>query len=82
MEVLNALVQLADITMQLSLLRVPSVRYSVSLYAVIFIVPAVQDVLLIHEILDIFAVASGLHTNVHKCQLSPIRCTEEQITLL
>jgi hypothetical protein len=29
--------------------------------------------------LDIFAAASGLHTNISKCQFTPIRCTQEQI---
>ena len=29
------------------------------------------------EILRIFGVASGLHTNYAKCSISPIRCSEE-----
>jgi hypothetical protein len=49
---------------------------------VIVIVSVEQDVLLIRDILDIFAGASDMHTNVHKCQLMPIRCSEEQIVLL
>jgi hypothetical protein len=47
---------------------------------VIFVAPAGQDLLLLRAMLDTFVAASGLHTNISKCQLTPIRCTQEQIS--
>jgi hypothetical protein len=43
------------------------------------VAPADQDLLLLRAMLAIFAAASGLHTNISKCQFTPIRCTQEQI---
>jgi hypothetical protein len=55
-----------------------------SLYAddlVIFIMPTEQDLLLLRSILDIFVGASGLHTNLAKCMIMPIPCSNDQINL-
>ena len=46
------------------------IKHKASLFAhdlVIFISPCEQDVVLVKAILDAFAAASGLYTNVNKC---------------
>jgi hypothetical protein len=53
-----------------------------SLYAddlVLFLVPKPEDFSCIHAILDLFAGASRLITNLDKYLISPIRCTEEDV---
>jgi hypothetical protein len=85
MESLNALFRLADGMHILSPLQPSSIRHRVSLYAddlVAFIVPSEQDVRAVGEILQLFAGASGLHTNVGKCQFTLIQCTTDQITIV
>jgi hypothetical protein len=84
MDVLNAMFRSADEWGMLSLLRVPSVHYRVSVYVddlVIFITSMEADITLLWVILQAFAGASGLHTNVSKCQATLIRWNEEQIAL-
>jgi hypothetical protein len=52
----------------------------VSLYAddlVIFIAPTKQDFRLTAVILEIFVSASGLRTNVNKCEITPIQCSPD-----
>lgn len=44
--------------------------------------PRKEDFRCIRVILDLFAGASGLITNVDKCLISPIRCSEEAIALM
>jgi len=85
MEGLNALLKLAD---DKGLLRVlhPKVKERAFMYAddvVVFLSPEQQDVLLLSKILEIFAGASGLKTNISKCMISPIQCDlETTVTLL
>jgi hypothetical protein len=58
-------------------LHVPSIRHMLSSYAndlVIFTVPDEQDLRLVKVILVVFVGASALHTNVSKCQFTPIQC--------
>jgi hypothetical protein len=52
--------------------------------AMLFLSPKQQDlVLLTRCILEIFAKASGLKTNINKCLISPIQCDlEATVTLL
>ena len=53
---------------------------SVSLFTddvLIFCHPDAHDLDVVREILRIFGVASGLHTNYDKCSISPIRCSDE-----
>lgn len=76
MEVLNALFRLADGRGLLKVLH-PLLRERAFMYAddvVIFTSPDQQDLALIRAILDIFAGASGLKTNLNKCLISPIQC--------
>jgi hypothetical protein len=47
---------------------------------VIFLSSEAKDNRLVRAIHEFFTDASGLHTNLTKCQFTPIRCTEEQIS--
>jgi hypothetical protein len=47
---------------------------------VIFIAPSEQDFLLV-RVLEIFAAASGLRTNLGKCQITPIQCSGKPVEL-
>ena len=79
MEVLNALLKLADEKGLLFALH-PKVTERAFMYAddvVIFTSPVQQDLALIKAILQIFAGASGLQTNLEKCHISPIQCNLE-----
>jgi hypothetical protein len=83
-EALNGMFRLAESRVS-SPLRAPVIRHRPSLYAdnlVIFIVPTSQDIRLVQAVLNMFAGASWLHTNVAKCQFMPIRCSEEQINIM
>jgi hypothetical protein len=85
MDVVNAFFRLVEDRNLFTPLQAPSIKYRVSLYAddmVAFIIPSVGDINLIRGILQSFAEASGLHTNLAKCQATPIRCTEADIELL
>jgi hypothetical protein len=48
----------------------------------VFISPLEQDFRQTIAILEIFAGASGLRTSIGKCQLTPIRCTLDQVQLV
>jgi len=79
MEVLNALLKLADEKGLLFALH-PKVTERAFMYAddvVIFTSPVQQDLALIKTILQLFAGASGLQTNLEKCHISPIQCNLE-----
>jgi hypothetical protein len=47
----------------------------------LFIAPHQHDLHLAHNILLVFEGASGYGCNMVKCQMAPIRCTDEQISL-
>jgi hypothetical protein len=49
---------------------------------VMFVVPTEQDIRAVNTILELFAAASRLHTNVSKCQFTPIQCTDDQIAVV
>lgn len=46
---------------------------------VVFLSPNPDDFICLREILLLFAAASGLQTNLDKCQIMPIRCSDEEI---
>ena len=85
MEVLNALLRLADERGLLCALH-PKIKERTFLYAddvVVFLSPVEQDLVLTRVILEIFAGASGLKTNLSKCKVSPIQCDlEASVSLL
>ena len=63
-------------------IRQRPIRCTVSLYADdagIFVSPDVEDLKVASKILEIFADATGLRTNLAKSVILPVRCTEEQI---
>jgi hypothetical protein len=56
-----------------------------SLYAhdaALFIGPSEQDINTITEVMEIFADASGLFTNISKIEISPIRCDPANLPFL
>ena len=76
MEVVNALFRLAIQQGLLSELH-SKISERAFMYAddvVVFTCPEQQDLVLIRAILEIFAGASGLKTNMPKCHISPIQC--------
>lgn len=82
MEVLNALLEEADRGGLLSPLPGSLIKFRASIYAddlVIFLRPKPEDFTCIRELLDLFAGASGLLTNLDKCLISPIHCSDEEI---
>jgi hypothetical protein len=79
--VLNALFQLADSRRMLTPFQVWAICYRVFLYEdnlVIFLTPASQDIRAVHTVLELFAGAIGLCTNVSKCQLTLIICSKDE----
>jgi len=82
MEFLNALISEADRCAILTPLPGNTIKYHTSVYAadlVIFLVSAPQDFSSIRYILELFAGASGLSTNLDKCTITPIWCSTEVI---
>jgi hypothetical protein len=81
MEVFHLLI---DFAARLGLLAVlPGSRGAcrTSLYAddtVVFIKPTISDCETFKDLLQLFGVASGLHTNILKSSATPIRCSEEE----
>lgn len=81
-EVLNALIGEADHRVLFALLP-DTIKQRASVYAddlVIFLSPVASDFTNVRRILDLFKGASGLITNVDKCIITPIRCSQPQWT--
>ena len=82
MEVLNALIAEADRRAVLTPLPARAVKCRASIYAddlVIFLHPSARDYNYIQQILELFAGSSGLSTNIDKCTMTPICCSQEDI---
>jgi hypothetical protein len=82
MEVLNEMIAEAARRGVLTPLPGNIIKFRASVYAdnlVIFLAPTTQDFHCIHEILQLFAGASGLQTNLDKCQVTPIHCSEDDV---
>lgn len=82
MEVLNACIAEADRMHVLAPLPGDAIKCRASIYAddlVIFLHPEPADFVCIRHILQLFAGTSGLHTNLDKCLVMPIRCPDEQV---
>ena len=82
MEVLSSLIREADRRGLLAPLPGGHFGHRLAVYAddvVLFLAPEASDFLCIKSVLELFAGASGLLTNVSKCLLSSIRCSDEQI---
>jgi hypothetical protein len=57
-----------------------TIKYQCSLYAddvILFVSPSVPEAQAVTHILDIFANASGLRTNISKCLITPIYGTKD-----
>jgi hypothetical protein len=83
MEVLGALIRKSD---GWSLLQSFTARLShrTSFYAddlMLFIAPSAVDIRTMRYILMVFEEASRLGCNLAKCQMMPIRCTDDQVDL-
>lgn len=85
MEVLNALIPEADRRALLTPLPGNRIKFHASIYAddlVLFLAPSAQDFNCIRRILELFAGSSGLATNLDKCVITPIRCTEADVAAI
>jgi hypothetical protein len=81
MEVLNAIISEADHRGVFVPLP-PKIKHHASVYAddlVILLSPCAQDFSTIRHVLDLFAGVSGLSTNVDKCIITPICCSNKQM---
>jgi hypothetical protein len=84
MEVLHLMFTRVEALGLLSSLGPRDIRHHTSMYAddvVTFLRPSLPDLLSCAAILEDFGVASRLRTNLAKCTLHPIRCTEAQVEL-
>lgn len=64
---------------------IQSIHHQCYIYAddvMLFIKPTRQDLITTREILDFFGKASGLRTNLGKCQAAPIACAPEDVALI
>jgi hypothetical protein len=81
-EALNTLFHLAEEHGLFRSLRVAPIQHILFLYVddlVIFITPDELNLATVKAVLEVFAGASGLRTNINKCQFTLIRCTPEQV---
>jgi hypothetical protein len=75
MDVLNALISEADRCRELSLLPGAAIKHRAFVFTddlVVFLAPSVQDFTCVRQMLELFAGASGLSTNLDKCTVTPI----------
>jgi hypothetical protein len=82
MEVLNSLIKEADRRRILSPLPGQVIAHRASLYTndlVVLAAPRVEDLDRLRQLLNLFAGALGLITNMDKCVMSPIRCDDELV---
>jgi hypothetical protein len=85
MKMLNALFQCAGARALFASLRSSTIQHRVSLYTddlILFIVPIKHDIRLVCAIMEVFTSTSSLHTNISKCQFTPIQPLEEQVELV
>lgn len=84
MEVLHRLFAAAIQANVLATSPIQAIQHQCSLYAddvVLFITPTRQDLVTTREVLNFFASASGLRTNLTKCQAIPIRSSISRLLL-
>lgn len=82
MEVLSALISEADQRGVLTPLPGTVIKFRASIYndeLVIFLAPTTNDFVCIRDTLQLFTAASGLATNIDKCTITPICCTDKAI---
>jgi hypothetical protein len=84
MEVLHTLIRKGDAWSLFQPLGPRPIPFCTSLYVddlILFLSPISRDLRLAHCIFYLFHGASGLTCNIQKCQMVPIRCSEDQIEL-
>jgi hypothetical protein len=82
MDVLHRLFQKASSDGVLKRMRPSGIKFQSSFYTddvIMFIWPTVQEAAAVKHILSIFGEASGLHTNLAKCSITPIYGSEETL---
>lgn len=82
MDILHRLFLKALADGMLRRMRPSEVKFQCSFYAdyvILFIQPTTQEARAVKETLSIFGAASGLHTNLTKCSITPIYGGEENI---
>jgi hypothetical protein len=85
MDVLGRMVTTAEEAGLLQPFATRSVQHRVSMYdddVVLFLRPAAENIATIVDIFHLFGVASGLHNNVKKSNVYPIRCDESDIAVV
>jgi hypothetical protein len=85
MDVLNAMFSKADVSGLLTPLMERAMKFRLFLYVddlVIFLAPVQQDARVVCAVLELFTLSSVLCTNISKCMLTPIRCSDEEIALV
>lgn len=83
MDTLNLLISQATVDGLLQPLSSRSIQHRLSLYAddvVLFLRPAASDIDITTGILELFGEASGLCTNIQKSSVTPIQCTEAELS--
>jgi hypothetical protein len=85
MEALNALIEKADATGLLQNLNQRAIHSRASFYAddvVVFLSHCQMDLTVFKDILRLFGEASGLHSNIEKCQVTHMRCDQDHKDLV
>jgi len=85
MESLNSLFKEADRRGALSPVPGRVACNRASLYAddvVLLVAPTQTDLACVQQVMLLFAGASGLITNINKCVVSPISCSEDQVAIV
>ena len=83
MDVLNSMIRYATMNELLQPLSIQQARHRISYAddAVMFLRPFSSDLTVVRHLLDLFGHTSGLRTNLSKSSVSPIHCTDEELTL-
>jgi len=85
MDVLNCLVEKASSEGLLQPLATRNIHHHVSIYADdvdLFLRPVATDLCMVEDLLQLFGAATGLKTNIQKSSVMPIRCSEEELTVV
>jgi hypothetical protein len=85
MDVLGHMISKAEEEGMLQPLARRALQHQISLYAddvVLFLCPEAADIAITMDILRLFAVASGLETNLQKSNVLPIRCEDHNLEVI
>jgi len=85
MDVLNRLIEKASTEGLLQPISTRNIHHRVSLYAdnvVLFLRPIATDLKMVDALLRLFGTSSGLRTNIQKCSVSPIQCSNEDLAVV